>query len=272
MKRIYLFLVVSLLLASCGNNQQPAVPGFDIQAFNALLAKTSDPNAILAAINANGNGINNLDLDGDGNIDYLKVDQINNNTLQVVDEIGNNPNQRTILATLTINPQNNSYSIQGNQQYCGDTYVYSSPPGITLGQMMFLSWMMNTRTYYHPVWGYHSGYYGGYHPYHSHYRTAYNSGYIQQRRSVTTSTSTSMNGRPQQQRQVTPAAPQRASVGSPQQSQRQFQVNTKNTGGAVSSGFGKSSGTTPSASRSGFGSSRSSGFGGGSHSSGGHRR
>jgi len=313
MKRVHLFLAVGLLLASCGSNSQPPqnnvtyapqvqqvqqqpqnvqvsappVPGFDIQAFNNLLRTTSDPNAIMAAINANGNNINNLDLDGDGNIDYLKVDQINGNTLQVVDEVGKNPNQRTVLATLTINQQNNSYSIQGNQQYCGDTYVYNSQPGISLGQLMFLHWMLMPRTvYYHPTWGYHTGYYGGYHPYHSHYSTPYNSGYMRQRTvtrtTTTTSSSTASNGQRQvqPQRAQTPVQPQRNSLSNPQQSQRQYQVNTNNTGGKVSTGFGSKPATTPSmnssssGSRSSFGSSRSS-FGSSrssSSSSGGRRR
>ena len=285
MKKIQLFLVVAvLLLSSCGGNnvqqQQPPVPGFDIQAFNGLLSRTSNPDALQQAINTPGNNINNLDLDNDGSIDYLKVDQISATQIQVVDEVGNDPNQRTVLATLNINQGNNSYSIQGNQQYCGDTYVYNSPSGITFGQYMFLSWALSPHPYYHPYWGYHRGYYRGYSSYHSHYRTPYNPGYIQQRKTTTTTKTTTANNQRPQQKTYTPVTPQRSSLANPNQSQRQYQVNTQNTGGQVKSSFGGSkTSSSPSASSSGsrsYGGSKSS-FGGShssssSHSSSGRRR
>jgi hypothetical protein len=102
------------------------IPGFDINQFTVLLKTATTPEALTAALNANPNNINNLDLDNNNEIDYLKVSQLDANTLQVVDETAT---ERVTIATLTINQNNQSYSIQGNQDYCGNNYQYHSPTG-----------------------------------------------------------------------------------------------------------------------------------------------
>ena len=294
MKKLQLLLAISILLISCGpqsNNvtvthQQPSniqaqvsdLPGFDVNAFSSLLKTTGNPDAIQQAINAPGNSINNLDLDGDGNIDYLKVDQINNYTIQVIDETGSN--SKEVIATLTVNPQNNSYAIQGSQNYCGNNYYYNSPQGITFGQFLFLNWLLTPHSYYHPYWGYHSGYYRGYSAYHSHYSRPYSRSYIQERKSYRTTTTTTRNSTPSVNRITSTSNSSqsitRNSVASPNKSQRSFST-SNNSGGSISSGFGRSSSsssssTSSNSSRSSFGSSRSSSFGGGRSSCGGGRR
>lgn len=278
MKKSILFIAFGMLLVSCGSNHQPNtvvvtqappqqqyqqqapsnvqaqvadVPGFDVTGFASLLKTTSNPEAIQVALNAPNNSINNLDLDNDGNIDYLRVDQINNYTVQVVDELGNNPNQRTVIATLKINPQNNSYSIQGSPDYCGNTYVYNSQPGVTLGQVMFLNWLMSPHVVYHPTWGYHR-YPRGY----TVYRTRYSQPYIQERRvTKTTVTRTIPANKPSPSansysrtsvptKVSTPPPAPRSSVSAPVQSQRSFQVNTKNTGGSIPNAFSRPAAAT----------------------------
>lgn len=159
MKSLKLFLIAaiaSISLYSCGdstaqnrvsvshpqpqdiNVQSNDIPGFDVNRFADSLKTTSSPEALTQAINANGNDINNLDLDEDGQIDYLKVDQVNGNTLAVYDETSND---KVEICKLTVNTQNNSYSVVGSPQYCGNTYVYNSSPGLTFGQYKFLHWM-----------------------------------------------------------------------------------------------------------------------------------
>jgi PBP1b-binding outer membrane lipoprotein LpoB len=150
---------------------QPAanIPGgFSVPNFANLLSQTSNPDALTQAINAKNNSINHLDLDGDGTVDYLRVDQLNDNTLVVMDEISQT--QRAAICTLSVNnTQNNySYSVTGVPDYCGSSYSYNSPTGLTLTQYAFLSWWFAPTHYhhhYHPAhWGYHSYYYDGYHP------------------------------------------------------------------------------------------------------------
>jgi uncharacterized membrane protein YgcG len=260
-------IIVGLLLivsASCNNAQnnvtvvraQPKnvtlqqdenLTGFDIQQFANLLKTTTNPDALTQAINANGNTINNLDLDEDKNIDYLKIDQVDNNTLQVVDEI---PSGKVIVATLTINTQNNSYAVNGNQDYCGNNYAYQSPTGITFGQLLFLSWMMHPHSYYHPYWGYHRGYYSGYHPYYSHYSRPYTTHYVTERRTII---------RNNQRNQNTPLRSLNNNS-----SQRKFTSREssrfKSSGGSAR-GFGGNRSSSSSSTRSsgGFGGSRSGG-------------
>jgi hypothetical protein len=317
MKTLKLFLIVaiaSIFLYSCGdttaqnrvtvsqpkpqdiNVQSNDIPGFNVNRFADLLKTTSSPDALTQAINANGNDINNLDLDEDGQIDYLKVDQVNNtNTLAVYDETSND---KVEICKLTVNTQNNSYSVVGSPQYCGNTHVYQSSPGLTFGQYMFLSWMLTPHPYYHPYWGYHRGYYGGYRPYYSHYSRPYTRTYSRTRtvsRSVPTSVRTSRST-PTQVRSSSSvrSTPQRTSVSNPVRSQREFsrgEGNRYRSSGATGSGFRSSSssssrggfgsrssssssssyGSSRSSSRSSFGSSRSS-FGSSRSSSRGGRR
>jgi hypothetical protein len=280
MKSLKLFLIVaitSISLYSCDDStaqnrvtvshpkpqdisvQSNDIPGFNVNRFADLLKTTSSPDALTQAINANGNDINNLDLDEDGQIDYLKVDQVNANTLAVYDETSND---KVEICKLTVNTQNNSYSVVGSPQYCGNTYVYHSSPGLTFGQYMFLSWMLTPHPYYHPYWGYHRGYYGGYRPYYSHYSRPYTRTYSRTRtvtRTVPSSTvRTTTRSTPSQVRSTSSvrSTPQRTSVSNPVRSQRAFtrgEGNRYRSSGATGSGFRSSS--SSSSSRGGFGSS-----------------
>lgn len=249
------------------NVQSNDIPGFNVNRFADLLKSTSSPDALTQAINVNGNDINNLDLDEDGQIDYLKVDQVNSNTLAVYDET---TNDKIEICKLTVNTQNNSYSVVGSPTYCGNTHVYHSSPGITFGQYMFLSWMLTPHPYYHPAWGYHRGYYGGYRPYYSHYSRPYTRTYTRTRtvsRSVPSPTRTSRST-PTQVRSSASVrnTPQRTSVSNPVRSQREFsrgEGNRYRSSGATGSGFRSSSsrggfGSRSSSSSSSYGSSRSS--------------
>lgn len=173
--------------------------GFSVQNFAGLLQQTADPNALTQAINVPENNINHLDLDGDGAVDYLRVDQIGDNSLVVVDELSQT--QRANICTLTVNNNTNSYSVVGNPDYCGNTYIYNSPTGLTLSQYAFLSWWFaptHYRHYYHPTWGYHTAYYGGYRPYRP--RTGlYTNREVTRTRTIRTTTTTTPKYRTQQQ-------------------------------------------------------------------------
>jgi len=255
------------------NVESANVPGFNVGEFANLLKTTKDPNAIEQAINAPNNTINNLDLNGDGNIDYVKVVEGANNTLTVIDETS--ATQSVTVATLTVNQQTQTMQVAGNQAYCGDNYMYSSH--YTLGDYLFMSYLLHPHRYYVPM--YHYGYYPRYyHPYRSYYGYGYSRPYYRQSysatryrtsngsyRSVPSSTyrSTTTSAPRQTYRATTPT---RTSVSAPVRSQRSFQP--RNTSTPVrSGGFGSSRSSSPSrssssSSRSSFGGGRSS-FGGG---------
>lgn len=260
MKQILFLLSVPIILVSCGgnNNQIPdqgnnvsiqtnALPGFNVNNFANLVKKTNNPSQIESAINAPDNDINNLDLDKDGKVDFLKVVE-SPNKIQVVDDV-NNTDSVTV-ATLNITPNQTNdradMQIQGNPTYCGPDYSYHSSFGI--GELLLLSYMLRPHPYYYPM--YHYGYYPSY--YHSYSTTTY--------RTVTHT----YNSSPSNAGGFHPSANTRSSLSNPVRSQRSFSARDASTP-VRSGGFGSSS---SSSSRSGFGSggssfgSRRSSFGG----------
>ena len=253
MKRILFLLSVPVIMVSCGgnNNQNPdqgnnvtiqstALPGFNVNNFANLVKKTNNPSAIESAINAPDNDINNLDLDKDGKVDFLKVVE-SPNRLQVVDDVSNTDSVTVATLNITPNQSNDAAEmhIQGNPTYCGPDYSYHSSFGI--GELLLLSYMLRPHPYYYPV--YHYGYYPSY--YRSYRTTTY--------RTVTHS----YNSSPSSSGSVRSAANTRSSLSNPVRSQRSFSARDASTP-VRSGGFGSSS---SSSSRSSFSSGRSS-FGG----------
>ena len=261
MKRFFLLPILAVVLFSCGSNPTPtqnnnvsiqanALPGFNVNNFANLVKKTSNPTQIESAINATDNDINNLDLDKDGKVDFLKVVE-SPNKIQVVDDV--NSTDSVTVATLNITPnQANTQAdmqIQGNPTYCGQDYYYHS--SFSLGEVLLLSYMLSPHRYYYPM--YHYGYYPSY--YRRYSTTSY--------RTVTHTYSPSSGG------SFRPSANTRSSLSSPVHSQRSFSARDASTP-VRSGGFGNSS-----SGRSGFGSGSSSSgrssFGSGGSSSSSYR-
>jgi len=253
MKKILFGLVAIFLMAGCGGGQQNNVSiqghtasGFDVNKLAGVVKKSTNPEVLEKAINDPSNKITNLDLDNDGNIDYLKVVEKGNNQLQVVDDVSNN--QSVDVATINVQPAGNNeanLSVQANPTYAGDMYYYHSH--ISLGDILLLSYLMRPHAYYVPV--YHYGYY-------PHYYT---------RTRVVTSRPTGSSS------SYSRGYSSRSSLGNPTRSQRSFGTRdnsapvrsggfgrSRSSSWGSSSGFGHSSGGF--GSRSGFGRSRS-GFG-----------
>lgn len=254
MKRILFGLVAIFLMAGCGGGQQNNVSiqghtasGFDVNKLADVVKKSTNPEVLEKAINDPSNKITNLDLDNDGNIDYLKVVEKGNNQLQVVDDVSNN--QSVDVATINVQPTSNNQanlSVQANPTYAGDMYYYHSH--ISLGDILLLSYLMRPHAYYVPV--YHYGYY-------PHYYT---------RTRVVTSRPTGSSS------SYSRGYGSRSSLSNPTRSQRSFGTrdnsapvrsggfgrSRSSSWGSSSGGFGHSSGGF--GSRSGFGRSRS-GFG-----------
>ena len=254
MKKILLSIIISTSLVGCGcgsnerNNvsiQSQQVPGFNVQNFSEVVKKTSNPDEIEKAINEPSNVVNNLDLNNDGKVDFLRINE-EANTIQVID---NDVNPNVTIATLNVTTQNNnqaSMSIQGTPQYCGNDYSYHS--NFTLTDMLLLHYLLTPHSYYHP---YYRPYY---HPpyYRSYTKTTY--------RTVNTPT---VNKNSNIKRNITP---ERKSISDPKVSQRRFETNKSNDGTFRKSNFGKNTEfhNTPSFNtpKRSFGSSKVS-FGGG---------
>lgn len=244
MKKILTIAAFALALAGCSGPQQNNVSissnttaGFDVNKLGDIVKTSTDPQVLEKAINDPNNHINNLDLDKDGKIDYVKVTEPGKNQLAVVDDISND--QSVTVANIKVDPTNNNsadLNIQGNPDYVGDNYMYHSHFSFT--DFLLLSYLMRPHSYYMPM--YHYGYYPSYYS----------------RRTVV------HNYRPTTSSAV--SSPRRSSF-SGSGSQRSF--GTRNTSNGVrSGGFGSGSsrrssgfGSSSSSSRRSFGSSR--GFG-----------
>jgi hypothetical protein len=235
MKKILISVAFVVALAGCGNNrpeqnnvtiENNTTAGFDVNRLADMVKKSTDPQVLEKAINDPNNQINNLDLDKDGKIDYLKVTEPGKNQLNVVDDISND-NSVTV-ASIKVDPSSDNQqadlNIQGNPNYVGDNYMYHSHFG--LGDFLLLSYLMRPHPYYMPM--YHYGYYPSYYS-HSRVMTNYR----------TSAPSPSVN-----------KSYSRSSLSSPSSSQRSF--GTRDNSQRVRSG--------------GFGSSRGSSFGSGSSS------
>jgi hypothetical protein len=263
MKYLFLASLAALTLAGCSSNPGPGqgnqvniqsntAGGFDVNKLAPIVKKSTDPATLESAINTAANGITNLDLNNDGNIDYLKVKEEGSNRLKVIDDV--DPNQSVDVATISITPnQNNNtagLNIVTNPDYGGSVYQYHSSFGFT--DFLLLSYLMRPHPYYVPM--YHYGYYP---------RT-----YV--RTHVYTSRPNGFASRSNPVYRATPAY--RRSLSSPSGSQRSFSRRSSGSGNrsatrstgfgsgsssSRSSSFGRSSGSS---SRS-FGSSRSSSFG-----------
>ena len=244
MKKIFFSIVLVAALSGCyqppqQNNvsiESNNVAGFDVNKLAQLVKTSTDPQTLEKAINNPANGINNLDLDKDGNIDYVKVTEPAQNQLTVVDDVS--PQQSVTVASIHITPDQASntadMTIQGNPSYVGDNYMYHSHFSFT--DFLILSYFLRPHPYYVPM--YHYGYYPSYYS-----RTRVYNNYHTTTGPGSSSMSNSYN---------------RRSLSSPTGSQRSF--GTRNTSQPVrTGGFGTSS----SHSYSGFGSSShsSSGFG-----------
>ena len=260
---IVFFSLVVLLVGTCSAKTvynanvavvSEAADGLDLQALSELLKKANSAEALEQALNSPG-GINNLDLDEDGKVDFIKVSEYGNKSdaygfsLTVEPEQG----QEQEIATIEIaqDGEDADVEVHGNEQvYGADSYYHYRHPTSS-----YLLWAYFMRP--HPY--YASRYYYGYYP------RYYGVGYAPVGRSVYTQrTSTIRTGstatRASSSRVASrtnlsnPNAGRSANSGitsrmrSPTTTQKSFQ--TRNPSKTASSGgFGRSTGSTRSSSR-----------------------
>ncbi len=143
MKRISfgLFLVLSVCLMACTpthvvtTNQQPSIatqavvaPGLDLQALIGIAKTIQTAEQFEATINNPASGLNNLDVDNDGQIDYVRVVEYANGGTRGFQlfAIGSTAQNEVQVADMQIQ-QSASYAqvhIVGNPSIYGSTGVY----------------------------------------------------------------------------------------------------------------------------------------------------
>ncbi len=141
-----------------------AADGLDLEAVGALLGQAQDAAGLERLLNQE-NGINNLDLNQDGVVDFISVTEFgsgNERGFALSTEIAAGEEQE--IATIRIQQdakaEQANVQVQGNQALYGPNYYYHSRVG--LGDMLLLAWLFRPHMpYYSPFsWGYYPTYYG----------------------------------------------------------------------------------------------------------------
>ncbi len=184
MKRIYIVvlgtcMVLSLLLISCGrddiNVQVEAVAGtadqgLDLEALGVLAGQSKDAEEFEKKLNQKG-GVNNLDLDQDGRVEFLKVeseDEAGAKVLRitaVLSEFGEVQHVADIQVERVGQTETANVQIQGNENIYGRNAYHHHHFGF--GDYLMLRWMFGGfyRPYYSPFgFGFYPRYHGFYRP------------------------------------------------------------------------------------------------------------
>lgn len=177
MKKISLLLsmIVVLFMTSCNNNTQTRVKspevnitsavnpadGLDFKLVGALLQNgtVNDAQGLERELNKTG-GINNLDLNGDGSVDYVNVSENNGQpTVKSFDLTTGTEADPTFIGSVEVENVNGQYKIHmsGSEAIYGANSHYTSH--VSTGNMLFYAWLFSPRPRY-----YHSPYYMGHYP------------------------------------------------------------------------------------------------------------
>lgn len=282
MKKLILSALLAISFASCNqtpNGQvyvQPApqqdvvvTPStsqvgdqLDLQALGEVVKQSNSAEEIENKLNQSGS-INNLDLDGDGQVDYVKVNEVNDNNgrgFVFLVDTANGPEQ---VAQITLSQSGDlaNVNIQGNPTYYGSNNYYTTSHLVR--DMLIYNYLFSP--YHRPL--YVSPYRYGYYP--RTYRSYATRGYHSSPR-VTTRTTTTRTSRPvttrsssyggsssygrsnsSAYRPTTQAGTRARSSYAPTSSQKSFKVTSPAASRPRTSGFGNSSNRSSS-----YGSSR----------------
>lgn len=163
MKQLFIAMACLVALSSCNPNQnynsgqvvvnEPNVvvtpeatnlgDNLNLQALGELVKSSNNAQDIENKLNATGS-INNLDLDGDGNVDYIKVTEYgegNARGFSFTVELPNGEKQEIATVDLQKGSGNVAMNIQGNQQVYGSGAYYQSQ--YSLSDLMIMSYLFS---------------------------------------------------------------------------------------------------------------------------------
>jgi len=178
-KKITIFITcvfVSLVLFGCSDNKPSntvtvntsvtAADGLNLKAVGSLLKTTTTAEELEKKLNE-PDGINNLDLDEDGTVDYIKVTEYGNDTAKgfslTVDLAAGETQE---IATIDVVKNGNTADVQvsGNQNIYGNNAAYNS--SFSLSDALLFAYLFSPHPiYYSPYhYGYYPTYYRPYRP------------------------------------------------------------------------------------------------------------
>jgi hypothetical protein len=159
-----LLLGISILFADEEVTVTPAseaAEGLDLQAVSELFKESENLEAFEKSLNDPELGINNLDLDENGEVDFIRVvEETDGDSRMVIlqDCLGEDEFQD--VATIEIEKSDEDYNmqVQGNDELYGEGY-YVEPVHVHIHAWPIVTWLY--RSTHRPYW---SAYYFGYYP------------------------------------------------------------------------------------------------------------
>jgi len=152
----------------------PAAEGLDLKAVGELLKKADDAKSFEKLLNSKDEGINNLDLNEDGNVDYIFVTEYGNEKVKGFSlTVEPTPGETQEVATIEVEKTADGQAdvqVQGNEQIYGTNHYYHSHFGLT--DFLIMSYLFRPHSYYASPW-----HYGAYPGYYNRYSTVAPSGY-----------------------------------------------------------------------------------------------
>lgn len=161
-------------MSACGGNDKPRMSKNQVQGDSFLLNSDDfDLETVIGLVKGNGvsnieelekivnsadSGISNVDLDGDGTIDYIQVNENRedgNFTLEfmAVPSSSKLEKDASLVASMKVKQSGETTEVSGgypNYVAGHDThhYNYSHRGGMSMGDALFLSWMLSSRPMY----------------------------------------------------------------------------------------------------------------------------
>jgi hypothetical protein len=280
MKQIFILLVSVLTLVSCeSSNQRSNVivtaetpnlgNGLDLQALGEIVKNSTSAQEVENKLNQ-PNSINNLDLDGDGQVDYIKVTEYGSGSNRGFSfTVDTNDGSSQEIASVEINRVNNqqaNMSIHGNQNIYGHNSHYSSSFGLT--DLLILNYLFNPHPVYVSPWryGYYPNTYRRYTPVaHSNYTNRVSS--TTRTTKITRTTVTKQSSSPNKHLSSASVNARTKSLAAPTTSQKSFTKTSTSNSRPNTSGFKSSTSSSSKPLSTSSSSSRSGGFGSSSKSS-----
>ena len=232
-----------------------AADGLDLRAVGALVKKAKDGEDLERLLNDKNEGINNLDLNEDDKVDYIKVteygdDKVKGFSLTAEPEKGEEQEVATIEIEKS-DSENANVQVQGNQQIYGNNHYYRSH--FPVGSFLLWSYLLRPHPFYASPWGY--GYYPSYHrPYSRVSTTTYrtNANRVAKNANLQRASTSNIKGQVRSPNAGKASTRIKAPLKNPTTSQKSFQA--RNPSKTVrSGGFGRKSATAsraPSSTRS----------------------
>ena len=165
---IFRWIGVSLfswLLMSCGKSRteyvttivQTAADGLDLQAVTDLATRSKSAEDFEKKLNSPGNVVNNLDLNEDDVVDFIKVTEVHDTAARgfsLTTEVAEGDEQE--LCTIQFEEENGQANVntQGNQSLYGNNHHYHYTS--SLSNILLWSYLWNSHSPYSSRWGWNN--------------------------------------------------------------------------------------------------------------------